>query len=337
MSVKCIDSFLVRAARGTEGHVQLPGSRLNDQGRLFDLLERLFDQATRESRVDILFRPAADDGPQEDCQALLMKHLRGPTSSRALALAQRLSECTGNSSGLGLLFVICGMQERSHQIVLTRFPADQGVLAEQRQNVLQVEFIEKVFMKSANAYKSAVYRTSSLDTDIWRGKVVDKQMNGPTEVAQYWIGDFLNSELATTGAAGTRRLAIAIRKTVRDTKSDEIRTQLIAASQLIPGLAGKSVSSRSALSQLAVSVEGIDAIRRAMGRDELIDERFRLSAVEFASVIRYRTIELSNGATLTAEVERFDQVFTQRRVAENVMRYSTEGSVVHEHLRKRNE
>jgi len=71
-----------------------------------------------------------------------------------------------------------------------------------------------------------------------------------------------------------------------------------------------------------------------MGRAELMDERFELSADEFALVAPYRSVELDNGAMLLAETTNFGTVFDVRKVAEGRTRYSTEGQVVSERLRK---
>jgi hypothetical protein len=45
-------------------------------------------------------------------------------------------------------------------------------------------------------------------------------------------------------------------------------------------------------------------------------------------------VELDNGAMLLAETARFERVFEIRQVAEGRTRYSTEGEIVKERLRK---
>lgn len=333
MAVECIDSFLVQPARGVGGHEQRPGARLPNSGRLFAMLDELFHAASKDCRIGIIFR--SENGRQEnDCRTLLLQHLGKPTAARARLLASRLALCTSNTSGIALLFVMCGKVDGIHRIVLARFPADQGVLAEERGDNLTVEFVEKVFMKSARSYKSALYTTQSLDSGFWKGKAVDKQINGPQEISEYWIGAFLGSDLATTGTAGTRRLGDAIRRAARDTPSDTVRAKLVAAAYLIPGMAGKKVAARQLLQNLAVPEEGISAVQKAMGREELMEERFQLNAEEFTRAAKYRSVELDNGALLMAETSRFDDVFTTSRVAEGRVRYTTEGHVISEKLRK---
>lgn len=334
MTISCIDSFLVRPSLGKNDHEQGAGTRIQNGGKLFSMLEDLFERAAYECKIDIAFR-AADDGSQNNpCRDLLTNHLRKPSLRTAHAIAVRLASVTGNRSGLGLLFVICGRFANGHRLVLARFPADQGVLAEERRGELSVEFIEKVFMKSAHAYKSVTYTVANLAADLVRGKAVDKQINGPRELSLYWINEFLASDLATTGAAGTRRFGNALKLAVRDVPSDEIRGKLVSAAQLIPTLAGKKTTASRLLRAIGVPEEGIAAVAAGMSRPELMDERFELLAEEFAQAATYRTVELDNGAMLLAETANFENVFDIRKVSEGRTRYSTEGLVVNQRLRK---
>ena len=334
MAISCVDSLLVRPGLKIDGLEQSQGTRIPHSGKLFAMLSDLYERALRECNIDIAFQ-AAEDGTQENpCRELLLHHLRRPTAHSAHAIAKRLSGVTGRRSGLGLLFILCGRGKYGHRMVLARFPADQGVLAEERGGALEVQFIEKVFMKSAHAYKSVSYTAPSLAAGFMRGKAIDKQINGPREVSLYWINEFLASELATTGAAGTRRLGNAIKAAVRDTRSGELRGKLVSAAQLIPSHSGKKITASKLLKSIGLPDDGIAAVRNAMGRAELMDERFELSADEFALVAPYRSVELDNGAMLLAETTNFGTVFDVRKVAEGRTRYSTEGQVVSERLRK---
>lgn len=334
MAVKHIDSFLVHPAKGLDNVDQPLGTRLPHSGELFEMLRGLFERAPKDCRIDIIFRPA-NNGQENPCRTLLLEYLQTPTLKRAHQLAIRLAAATSGKSGLGLLFVISGKDGNSYRVVIARFPADQGVLAEEKEEQLTIEFVEKIFMKSAKSYKCAVYSGSSLKNGFWRGKAIDKQINGAREISEYWIGDFLESVLATTPSAGTRRLGDAIRRAVRDASSDETRAKLVAAAQLIPGRGGQKVSPRSLLHSLAVPADGITAVEAALGREELMDERFQLDSEVFAHAARYKLVELDNGAVLMAETPRFDDVFHAENVSDDRVRYTTEGRIVDEKLRRK--
>jgi hypothetical protein len=334
MPVDCVDSFLIHPGRGKEDQVQLSGIRLPTKGQLFNMLGELFDRANKECKIDIIFRTDDPKKQENPCRTLLVDHLKQPSLKSGHSIAERLAHCTGNRSGLGLLFIVCGKAEGLHRLVLARFPADQGVLAEEKGSKLEIEFVEKVFMKSAKSYKSVVYWAKETDNGFWRGRAVDKQINGPREVSEYWIGDFLASDLATTGAAGTRRLGNALRAAARATASDEVRAQLISAAQLIPAHAGKKMTARSLLDRIGVSGDGIKEVERAMERKELMDERFQIDKEEFEKAAAYKAVELDNGALLMADTGRFENIFHTRQVAENRVRYETEGKIVKQSIRK---
>ena len=335
MAITTIDSVLVRPARGQESDdQQFPVTRIPHKGKFFKMLESMFENAERDCNIDIVFRSDSSGAQNNECRSLLFEYLKRPDNEKVRQIAARLASTTGNVSGLGLLFLICGNDRRGHRFLLARFPADQGVLAEEHGQRLEVEFVEKIFMKSSTAYKAATYTSAKLVTAFWRGRAVDKQINGPRELSQYWISDFLLSELATTGAAGTRRLGNALQRAVRDAPNDVVRAELMSAAQLIPNLGGKKVTARGLLQTIGASEAAVLAVEKAMGRSDLMTERFEINSEEFSRVATYKSVELDNGATLIAETARFDKVFDMKQVAERTTRYSTEGKVVSERLRK---
>ncbi len=124
-------------------------------------------------------------------------------------------------------------------------PTDQGVVTQERRQTLDVQFIERVFMKNAKAYKCALY-ASAIRDGLRDGWAVDKRINGPRELTNYWIGEFLDSELRTTAASGTKRLAVAMRQAIRDTTNAGIREELLAATRLLRGQNGRHLPERLA-------------------------------------------------------------------------------------------
>ena len=141
-------------------------------------------------------------------------------------------------------------------VVLSRFPADQGISAEERKDSLNLEFLEKVFMKSATAYKSAVFSGKSDLASVWFGRAVDRQINNPgDQIAHYWIRDFLASALRTTAAAGTKRLAVALRTAIQGLSDAEAKSEIAAAVTLIGGVAGKTITGEQFCSQFGLSPE----------------------------------------------------------------------------------
>ena len=313
------------------------------EGQLFNMLQDLCDRAHQECRIEIMFRPNDDGTPNNECRAYLETYLRAPSLENGRVIAERLQVVTTNRSGLGLLFLAkCEARDGAHGLVISRFPAEQGVVAQERSNGLDVEFIEQVFTKNAKAYKSAIYTTTTLSAGFQEGRMIDHQLSGPREMSQYWIRDFLASDLRTTGPFGSRRMADALRTAVNATANYPLKQELVSVAQLLRNQDGKVRSPRQFLSQLAVSEDGMAAVERTFARPELMDQSFCFDTLEFDRHISYRMVELNTGAILMAEDTKFDRVFQSESVAgettarhNNVVRFSTEGEVVDQRYRKR--
>src|SRR5262249_29957411 len=218
---------------------------------------------------------------------------------------------------------------------ISRFPTDTAILAEEDQHNLTVEFLERVFMKSATSYKAAAYQDVSLAAGFWLGRAVDRQIDSGT--AEYWIFEFLASGFRLTSAAGTRRLGTALRDAIRKSDDVIVKSEIAAAVTLASGLRGRQISVREFENQFRLSDAARDAIERELKHPGLAQERFRFDAEEFRSQVAYRSVELSNGAMLTSESSEFDDVF-QREVLDEAtqeVRFSTAGGVIGENLTKK--
>jgi hypothetical protein len=222
------------------------------------------------------------------------------------------------------------------RLLLARFPADQGVIAQEERQHLNLEFIERVFMKSAKAYKSVFFEGLPTDGNFWDGKAVDKQISNVRELSNYWIGEFLASELRTTGPAGTKRLAVALREAIRSSTDAQVRKDLLAASELLRGQHGRRISPERFAESLGLSDEATTALKDALPRPELFREIFQFDTEEFDRHAFFRSVELDNGAFLTAQNAQFDEIFRKEalQTGGSRVRYTTEGTIVKEQLRK---
>ena len=337
MGLKTIHCFLVQPSKGEETQPTIGGAAVPKKGPLFGMLKGVFDKAESECRIDISFNHNPAGKQQNDCRDLLIAYTKKRTMDAGRRIALRLQAVTTHKSGLGLLFLIVGSEESRSKLVLSRFPADQGILAEQRKNSLDVEFLEKVFMKSATAYKSAVYAGGITDSDFWTGRAIDKQINLPGDhVANYWIRHFLASDFSTTPAAGTKRLALALRTAMNEAPDVKAKTEIAAAVTLSGSVAGATTSINDFGSRFGFSPEAMEAVRKVVKHDNLMSELFQFDSAEFARNISFRSIELSNGGILTAEASKFNEVFRREAVdqVESEVRFTTQGQIVDERLRK---
>ena len=216
MPVRRIHAFLVHPGKAGDAD-PIGGTEVPLEGKFFRLLDGVYQKSNFECETDIVFNQGADGEQTNACRSLVVDYLRRTSLVRGRRIAERLQGVTTHRSGLGLLFLITGTEGLESKIVISRFPADAGIIAEADQDELTVEFIEQIFLKNARSYKAAAYQHASLEDGFWFGRSVDKQISGDTaDLSGYWIKDFLDSDYRTTAAQGTRRLAFAIKEALKE-------------------------------------------------------------------------------------------------------------------------
>ena len=335
MPITHIHTYLVYPNKISDNRRQINGTSVMLNGQLFDLLQDIYTRSDEECDIDITFCPTADGRQQNDCRNLILEYLRNPTLQSGRMIANRLEQKTDGRSGLGLLFLIVGIEDGEHKIIISRFPTDVAIYVDEDLAAFTVEFLERVFIKNRASYKAVVYRDIALQAGFWMGRATDKQLNNRAgQVSNYWILDFLASQFTVTDAAGTLRLARAMREAA--TKSDiDVKQEINAAATLAGGLAGQALSINDFGERLGLSQEARAAINAEVKTPRMAEEQFRLDLVEFQRSIAFKSVELSNGGILTAPAAEFSEVFRQEPVDEEErrIRFMTEGRIVNERLK----
>jgi hypothetical protein len=189
-------------------------------------------------------------------------------------------------------------------------------------------------MKNRASYKAVIYRHASLDAGFWNGRAVDKQLNAlGGELSNYWIFDFLASRFTVTAAAGTRRLATALRNAAKKATL-EVKQEITAAVTLAGGLAGEQLNINTFGERLALSAAAREAIAGELKNPAVAQEQFQFDLTEFRTIIAFKSVELSNGGVLTAPSSEFNAVFRQEHVDDETLRFTTEGRIVNEKLKQ---
>lgn len=335
MAIQKIVSFLVSPGKNLAEPPQPIGADIPLNGKLFEMLRDVYIKSDTECDIPIRFTIGGDGIQTNEVRGLLIDFIQQATLENCITIAQRLRNFTTNKSGLGLFFIILGRENQELKVVLSRFPADQGILAETRREGLQVRFIERVFMKNAASYKAALYQGTSIDADFWSGYAVDKQINN--EVANYWIRDFLSSYFKTTDKAGTKRLAVALREASKLVEDINTKEEIVAVGTLMRGFANTAISAQSIIDRFNLSDSARNAIISKFPNEELINDMFTFDTEEFMSNIPFASIELDNGATLTSHSDRFNETFQKEVINQttNEYRFTTQGRVIDEKLRAR--
>jgi hypothetical protein len=302
---------------------------------MFNLLDGIYVKSDHECDVDITFSPTSDGKQQNDCRDLVIAYLEKPDLPKGRKIAERLAAHSDGRSGLGLLFLIAGKVGREHKIVLSRFPTDSAIYVDESPNTLSVQFLERVFMKSKTSYKAVVYQHGSMQGGFWSGRAIDRQLDPLSgEPSNYWITDFLLSDFTTTAAAGTRRLAVALRDAAKKAPLS-IKQELTAAGTLASGLAGQKLSINDFGNRLGLSPAAKSALANELKSSAAAQEIFKFDIGTYKSLVAFKSVELSNGALLTADTDRFDKVFQQEPIAgaKDEVKFVTRGKVVDEKLK----
>lgn len=334
MPVKKIFSFLTYPKKNQQGGATVSGTQIPlDDGKLCKMLKDIFDGSAKDCNVPVMF--VSDGEKQENVvRSEILALLAKPSVAAAAPLAKRLQEATSGTSGMGLLFICVGMDgESDTRVVISRFPADEGIVAEKSSEKLTVQFVEQVFLKSAYSYKSATYLSDGKPNQLWKGHVVDKQINhGSKAVADYWIVNFLRSELSTTAAQGTMRLAKAIKSAIQATSDIEIKAELTSAARLAANLPKKAMTVSDFCDNFHLSQPAKQAVLSKVNPPRLVHEKFRFDVAEFSKHLTYKQVELDTGAVMTAPAERFDECFKATQRKEETV-FVAAGHVVDEKLK----
>jgi hypothetical protein len=332
MPVTTIHAYLVHPGRNVDQLQPVGGSLVPHEGDLFRMLSDIFHATDDQRDVDIVFSPQDNGNQFNTCRSLIVQHTANPTIQSGAALAERLRASSDNRSGMGLLFLMTGNNGLDSQFVMSRFPAESAILAELREDGLTVEFLERVFVKRATAYKSIRLRDQNPRDNFWSGKVTDRQLGGQIgHISNYWMSDFLNAEILTTPAAGTRRLVMALHSVVMKHPNIDVQAEIAAAVGLAGGaLQGRVTSIDGFCDHFGFGVPVRQAIESQVPSAELRQQQFQFDAGEFSNRLPYRSLTLDNGAILTALAREFNDVFEITEREDGRKEYTTIG-------RRRNE
>jgi hypothetical protein len=144
------------------------------------------------------------------------------------------------------------------------------------------------------------------------------------------------SDFRVTPKQGTYRLAAALREAAKNADI-AVKQEIAAAATLARRLPRQSISISDFADRFNFSSEARNAISEQLKNPQLAQERFLFSAPDFANLLAYRSMELDNGAMLTAPSGEFDEVFQKEVIdkRKNEVRFTTQGTVVNDKLKPR--
>lgn len=332
-----IFSYLIYPGKGTNEAPEIAGAALDLSGPVFKMMKTIYENADSECKIPICF-VMNEQGEQKNLvRDEIMTFINESTKKNCEVLARRLQSVTTTKSGMGLLFFTIGNNHNGEpKLVISRFPADQGLLADIQSTALSVQFVEKVFMKNAHAYKSVVYQ-GNVTENFWEGYAVDRQINSAGGLANYWIRDFLISDFKMTAKEGTKQLALALKEASMKLSNQKLKEEIVAAMRLVKNFDNKAMSINQLIKNFGLSKEVRKNIISHLPHAELADLTFTFDATEFSKHAGYIWKELDNGAIVTAPSEDFTNCFKEKKIpdSDGLVEISTQGRVVNQRLKNR--
>lgn len=337
MSIEHIHSYLVRPGKNSDAPSRVGGATVPLSGQIFGVVDDVYRKSDAECNIEISFDRDSNGSQHNTCRDLVLAYVSTPSLENGRNIATTLEAITDKRSGVGLLFLILGSEGNDKKLIISRFPTNSAILAEENQSTLSIEYLERVFMKSHTSYKAVHYRDSSLTTGFWLGRAVDRQLNDRAgQPSDYWITDFLKSGFRTTAAAATRRLAKSLQAAAKNTSDLTVKREIAAAVTLASSLGRERLSIDQFGQRFNLAAPSRAAIAAEFKSPAIMAETFEFDREEFCAQVAYRTVEMDTGGLLTAPSAEFETVF--RRVVideqEERVRFSTEGKIVSEKVGK---
>jgi hypothetical protein len=147
----------------------IDGNSIPKSSKVHNKLQEIFHKSDNECDIPIAFSKSAEGLQDNGCRNEIIELLGNGNSDAVESgskIAYRLQESTTNRSGLGLLFLVSGESNGEKKLLLSRFPADEGIVAQRGERGLKVELFEEVFLRNAHSYKAALYRGTSFEADF---------------------------------------------------------------------------------------------------------------------------------------------------------------------------
>jgi len=238
----------------------------------------LFQKQKRSAVIGVEFSP--EDGQQQNSVRELIRAIAFRTAPEkedaSHELAIRLATVTTRRSPDGLFVVHSGSYSGNARVLLWKFPADESIKASMGGRILTIELIEDAFSRQSSYFKAGIFEGTPANTSFWRGYVEDRQAKTKiTEVAEYWAIAFLTARPDMKPTRGTRILARALRKTIREAPTIDLRDSAMSAAITVKGLPGKVMSLRD-FAEEYLPAELRPPFLEYVGIPEVLDRPFEL-------------------------------------------------------------
>jgi len=109
------------------------------------MLNGIFVAGPESRDFEVTFKPLSASIQQNDCRDLLIAYQGAPALETGRKVAERLRSVTDKRSGIGLMFLMTGQHGPLQRLVISRFPANQAILAEVAFSAAQAWGADQIF------------------------------------------------------------------------------------------------------------------------------------------------------------------------------------------------
>jgi hypothetical protein len=214
------------------------------------------------------------------------------------------------------------------QTVIWIFPNEDAFQLRRGRGEPTIEVLKDVFSRRSKLRKAAMFEGGSSRSDYLDGRILDLQAGArKQDVAEFFIGTFLDCSLSITPDVGSRILAETIRQTHEELESPLEREQLHAAIIAVRNSPTNRIS-LDAFAQRYLNGPLREAFLEHAPNQETAETIFEFSRDSFDQVLQFRVFQLANGAYVYSPLT---EVGRGIRVVEG--RLECEGTITREKLR----
>jgi hypothetical protein len=94
MAIRAIHAFLIYPGKGDTDPPKISGKKLEQTGKLFEMLRAIYVAEPDKRDFEILFKPATDGKQQNDCRDLMVAYATKSSLANGRAIAERLQAVT---------------------------------------------------------------------------------------------------------------------------------------------------------------------------------------------------------------------------------------------------
>jgi hypothetical protein len=324
------------APRRTDSDSPAPsGGAVTISAALRSILEESVAAARFQLRTQVDFEMPGSGRSNEVRDHIMAFAFRdgGAVKSAALGLATRLADAMDMRSGSCLL-ILAGMREGNRRrVTLWAFPRDQAFRLRSRDNGATIQILTDVFSQTSKLRKAAMFEGRDLRNEFLQGRALDFQANQLShEVADFWINRFLQCALSLRDDAGTRMLAMTVRKAVDACDTVSEKEQILTAVMAIRTSPQRRWSINS-FADTYLSGEARDRFLAAAPNAESRPSMFNFRREEFEAFLAFRVYALESGVLVSSPLREIGH--SVQVTGTDDRQLSCEGRIVDEKVRLR--